>query len=453
MSSRHDLQQPTATDVVAAQPDGEGQERRAEQRRPDDDADAGVGEPDGGEVARQHDADDPVPERPDAPRLEQHDRVTGRAGREDPHAVIIPRPAAVGPTDVGIVGRRTTFRRVTEIPMRIVSLLPSATEILFALGLDDAIVGVTFECDVPAAARTKPIVSTSALPEGLSPGEIDAVVKARVAAGEDLYHLDRGAFAAIDPTLVVTQDLCTVSAIDVTEVDDAIAWLGCSADVLTLDPATLADVLATITTVGAATGTEDRAAAIVERARTALDAVRVGGRRRTSPPHAGAGVDRPGVHGRPLGARPGHRSRRRGRPRASRRPVGRRGVGRHRGVRRRRRDRRAVRLRPRRGGDLAAGVVDRRATCRPAPRSGPSTPTASSCGQDRGSSPVSRRSRRSCTPSEASPGTRRRAAGSSDRPAATSARGAPGAAPGACGRARGRPLASSSRAGSPGTTC
>ena len=76
-----------------------------------------------------------------------------------------------------------------------------------------------------------------------------------MAAGEDLYHLDRGAFADIDPTLVVTQDLCAVCAVDVTEVDDAIAWLGCSADVLTLDPGTLDEVIDSVLTVGAATGT------------------------------------------------------------------------------------------------------------------------------------------------------------------------------------------------------
>ena len=86
--------------------------------------------------------------------------------------------------------------------MRIVSLLPSATEILFLLGLDDQVVGVTFECDFPARPAPKRVVSTSALPAGLSPAEIDAVVKERMAAGEDLYRLDRGAFAELDPTLV-----------------------------------------------------------------------------------------------------------------------------------------------------------------------------------------------------------------------------------------------------------
>ncbi|MET0579235.1 MAG: ABC transporter substrate-binding protein, partial [Ilumatobacteraceae bacterium] len=157
--------------------------------------------------------------------------------------------------------------------MRIVSLLPSATEILFQLGLGDAVVGVTFECDTPVEARSKRIVSTSALPDGLTPGEIDAVVKERLAAGEDLYRLDEGAFADLDPTLVVTQDLCAVCAIDVTEVDDALAHLGCRAEVLTLDPSTLEDVVRTVLAVGAATGTQAQAAAIVERCRDRLAGV------------------------------------------------------------------------------------------------------------------------------------------------------------------------------------
>lgn len=147
--------------------------------------------------------------------------------------------------------------------MRIVSLLPSATEILFQLGLGDDVVGVTFECDFPDEARSKRIVSTSALPENLTPAEIDAVVKERMAAGEDLYRLDRGAFAEIDPELVVTQDLCAVCAVDVSEVDDALEFLACSADVLTLDPMTLDQVVESVAVAGRATGTEERAAAIV----------------------------------------------------------------------------------------------------------------------------------------------------------------------------------------------
>jgi iron complex transport system substrate-binding protein len=157
--------------------------------------------------------------------------------------------------------------------MRIVSLLPSATEILFDLGLGDQVVGVTFECDFPPEARNKRIVSTSALPEGLDPAGIDAIVKQRLAAGEDLYRLDRGIFADIDPTLVITQDLCAVCAVDVTKVDDAVAYLGCSAEILTLDPMSLNAVLESVRLVGAATGTADHAAEITALCRQRLAAV------------------------------------------------------------------------------------------------------------------------------------------------------------------------------------
>ena len=103
--------------------------------------------------------------------------------------------------------------------MRIVSLLPSATEILFAVGAGDHVAGVTFECDFPSEARHCRIVSTTSLPSGLTPAQIDAEVRARMAAGEDLYTLDADALRAIDPDLVLTQDLCAVCAVDVAEVE------------------------------------------------------------------------------------------------------------------------------------------------------------------------------------------------------------------------------------------
>ena len=159
--------------------------------------------------------------------------------------------------------------------MRILSLLPSATEILFLLGLGDAVVGVTFECDFPPEARSKRIVSTSALPEGLTPAEIDAVVKQRMAVGEDLYRLDRDAFADIDPTLVVTQDLCAVCAVDVTKVDDAVAYLGCHAEILTLDPMTLDEVIDSVRLVGERTGTTAEAHVIMQERRDQLAAIAV----------------------------------------------------------------------------------------------------------------------------------------------------------------------------------
>jgi iron complex transport system substrate-binding protein len=147
--------------------------------------------------------------------------------------------------------------------VRIVSLLPSTTEILFALGAGDDVVGVTFECDTPAEARTRTIVSTSAMPEGLTPAEIDAYVVGAVAQGEDLYRLAADALRSLDPTLVVTQDLCAVCAVDVTTVDAALAHLGCTAEVLTVDPHTLEEVLASVLLLGKATGREQAATELV----------------------------------------------------------------------------------------------------------------------------------------------------------------------------------------------
>ena len=180
--------------------------------------------------------------------------------------------------------------------MRIVSLLPSTTEILFAIGAGDDVVGVTFECDFPVEARSRTIVSTSAMPEGLEPAEIDAFVAGAMARGEDLYHLSEDALAGLDADLVVTQDLCAVCAVDVSVVDDALAHLGCTAEVLTIDPHTINEVFASIETLGRATGRLAEASALVASQRSRLDAVRaaVAGRPRprvmllewTDPPFA-----------------------------------------------------------------------------------------------------------------------------------------------------------------------
>ena len=158
--------------------------------------------------------------------------------------------------------------------MRIVSLIPSATEILFAVGAGDDVVGVTFECDHPAQARERRVVSSTTLPEGLTPREIDDAVARAVAAGEDLYRLDAGALADLDADLVVTQDLCAVCAVDVTAVDDALAHLGCRATVLTTDPHTLDEVIESVVAVGRATGHEVAARTLVGSLRDRLDAVR-----------------------------------------------------------------------------------------------------------------------------------------------------------------------------------
>jgi iron complex transport system substrate-binding protein len=155
--------------------------------------------------------------------------------------------------------------------VRIVSLLPSATEIVFALGRGDDLVGVTFECDFPPEARTRRVVSTSSLPSGLGPAEIDATVSARLAAGEDLYHLDEQALADLDADVLLTQDLCAVCAVDLDRVDDALAYLGCRAEVVTLDPGSLDEVVDSLLVVGDVLGTRDRARQVVGGLRRRLD--------------------------------------------------------------------------------------------------------------------------------------------------------------------------------------
>jgi iron complex transport system substrate-binding protein len=143
--------------------------------------------------------------------------------------------------------------------MRIVSLLPSATEIVFALGLGDQLVGVTFECDHPLEARSGRSVVVGGLDtHGLDPGEIDALVRAELAAGRELYHLDRDRFAACAPDVVLTQDLCRVCALPSGTVDEAARELGCDADVVTLDPHTLVEVLDSIVTVAEHCGVAER---------------------------------------------------------------------------------------------------------------------------------------------------------------------------------------------------
>ncbi len=158
----------------------------------------------------------------------------------------------------------TTLTRVYSSRVRVVSLLPSATEIVYALGLADSLVGVTFECDEPPAARRDKAVVVGGLDtSGMSPREIDDYVRERMAAGDDLYTLHRGALASLQPDLILTQDLCRVCAIPTGQVQSALDHLGCSADVLPLDPHSLDDVLASILAVGARTGEEPAARTLV----------------------------------------------------------------------------------------------------------------------------------------------------------------------------------------------
>ncbi len=158
--------------------------------------------------------------------------------------------------------------------MRIVSLIPSATEIVYALELEDQLSGVTFECDFPPDPRpTREVVVGGLDTHGLAPEAIDALVRAKVAAGDDLYRLDEDRFRDCDPTHVLTQDLCRVCALPAGEADAALARLGCDADVTTLDPHTLDEMFETILETGRSLGVADRAERLVESLRARVTAV------------------------------------------------------------------------------------------------------------------------------------------------------------------------------------
>jgi iron complex transport system substrate-binding protein len=177
------------------------------------------------------------------------------------------------------------LRRGAAYPciVRLVSLLPSATEIVYALGLGQDLVGITFECDEPPAARAdKTIVVGGRDTAGMTPGEIDDYVRAQLASGADLYTLHAGALAALRPDLILTQDLCRVCAVPSGHVDDALDHLGCHADVLSLDPRSLDEVLDSILAVGQRAGVPERATRLTGelRARLSRIATKVAGRPR-----------------------------------------------------------------------------------------------------------------------------------------------------------------------------
>ncbi len=166
--------------------------------------------------------------------------------------------------------------------MRIASLVPSATEALFALGLGDSVVAVTHECDHPPAAARLPKLTASVIAEGLDPAEIDARVREVTARGESLYTLDEPTLASLDPDLIVTQALCAVCAVSYDDVRAVAGRLASRPAVLSLDPETLDEVLADIVRLAAATGEPargDRLLADLEERLAAVDRA-VAGRER-----------------------------------------------------------------------------------------------------------------------------------------------------------------------------
>lgn len=143
---------------------------------------------------------------------------------------------------------------------RIVSLLPSATEVLWFLGHGERVVGVTFECDEPKVAAELPHVTDTIIAPGLTPGEIDEVIRTAMEAGTELYRLDRSMLRNLDPDLIVSQDLCRVCALPSGDVSAAVAELGCNAEVFSYDPMTLDQVFTEMAALDAVVSGRSQAA-------------------------------------------------------------------------------------------------------------------------------------------------------------------------------------------------
>jgi iron complex transport system substrate-binding protein len=159
--------------------------------------------------------------------------------------------------------------------MRIVSLVPHATELLFALGVGAEVVGVTHECDFPPAALGLAQVTRDVLPAGLSAGEIDTAVRERTLAGEAIYELDRGALAALEPDLIVTQALCPVCAVSYEEVAEVARKLPTNPTVIALDPKTLGETFGDVRTLAQATERRDAGVDLIQRAAARIDRVKL----------------------------------------------------------------------------------------------------------------------------------------------------------------------------------
>jgi iron complex transport system substrate-binding protein len=166
--------------------------------------------------------------------------------------------------------------------MRIASLVPSATETLFALGLGPDVVGVTHECDYPPEAAELPHLTRTVLPEGLSSEEIDAAVRERTERGEHLYELDSETLHELEPDLIVTQALCQVCAVSFDDVRTIAEEIVSRPQVIALDPMTLGEVLSDVRRLAEATEDDGAADELLDEAADRIDAVqaRIAGARR-----------------------------------------------------------------------------------------------------------------------------------------------------------------------------
>ncbi len=159
--------------------------------------------------------------------------------------------------------------------MRIVSLLPSATEIVCALGLEESLVGITHECDHPEAIRGRPVLTVAKIhAQGLTSRQIDHAVTSSLAGHEGIYTLDEKRLAELAPDLVLTQELCDVCAVSYKEVKKASKVLAAGSKVVSLEPTTIEGIFENVLTVGDLTGRAEKARSLVAGWRARLAVVR-----------------------------------------------------------------------------------------------------------------------------------------------------------------------------------
>jgi len=158
--------------------------------------------------------------------------------------------------------------------VRICSLLPSATEIVFGVGMGHSLVGVSHECDFPEQARGLPKVTRSKIPTGASSEQIDSLVSSTLTAEGSLYELDLPLLEKLKPDLILTQRLCDVCAVSFDRVEEAVRGLASRPRVLNLEPHSLEAILGNIRTVGEALGCESAAEGLIGRLQARIEAVR-----------------------------------------------------------------------------------------------------------------------------------------------------------------------------------
>src|SRR4051794_5483623 len=170
----------------------------------------------------------------------------------------------------------SSLRSAIVIPVRIASLVPSATEMLYLLGLGDSVVGVTHECDYPPEAESLPHLTRSVIPEGLSPAEIDEAVRTHVEKGDAIYELDTETLHELEPDLIVTQALCEVCAVSYDDVRAIAQEMQSQPQVISLDPTTIGEVLSDIRRLAEATDDDEAGEGLLEEAAERIDRVREG---------------------------------------------------------------------------------------------------------------------------------------------------------------------------------